>query len=849
MQVTTTQSSRPFWNLPLPQLLADVDATADGLSGNEALKRLQQYGPNEVTDYHRLPLWLQFLAHFLNPLVILLLVASVLSLLTGDTPSFIIVVSIVLLSVTIDFFQELRAKNGIDALRRSVALQATVKRDGKDITLPVTQVVPGDIINLAAGDLVPADGRLIVLKDLFVNQASLTGESYPSEKQAGELAKPTNDLSAADNSIFMGSSVISGTASFVVMNTGKATQIGRLAGSLALKPPPTTFEIGAQQFGMLLLRVTILLMVFVTLINLLFHRPLLESFLFALALAVGLTPELLPMIMTVTLTRGALMLAKQQVIVKHLPAMHNLGAMDVLCTDKTGTLTEAKISLIRNLDAVWQDSDRVFEFAWLNSYFETGLKNPLDEAILAHGRIDISTWKKIDEVPFDFNRRRISVLVEQGNKRLLVVKGAPEDILKLCTRYELSKDMINDLDDAKRQECLTKFEALGEEGFRVLGIAYHIAAPELNTAHVTDETALVFVGYAVFLDPPKVDAPSALRDLATTGVQVKVLTGDNERVTRHVCTMLGLETQQILTGDQLAAMTDEALRVKVNEIDIFCRVNPQQKNRIILALKAMGRTVGYMGDGINDATALHSADVGISVDGATDVAREAAGIILLERSLAVIHNGVMQGRRTVVNVSKYILMACSANFGNMFSMVGGALLVPFLPLLPTQILLGNLLYDIAQIGLPFDRVDQEAIVKPIHWDMKFIQRFMFIIGPIASIFDFLTFYILLHWFGPNEVLFHSGWFIESLAPQMLTIFAIRTRRRLFTSWPHPIVTALAIGMSTVIIIIPFTPVGAWFKLIPPPPLFFAFVAAVTVAYFVLLEVVKSWFYRRFGSKL
>jgi len=842
------QKPDDFWNTPLQQLLAEAGASQNGLSSDEAQKRVQRFGFNDVTDYRRTPLWLQFLTHFYNPLVIMLLVASIFSMLTGDMTSFIIISIIVMLSVTLDFFQELHAENGINALRSSVAIKALVLRDGVEKALPVAQIIPGDIISLSAGDLIPADGRLITSKDLFINQSMLTGESYPAEKHVIDLTQPTTDLSAAVNAVFMGTSVISGTATFVALRTGRGTHIGQLAKSLAVKPPPTTFEIGLRKFGILIMRVAIFMLLFVLLINVFFHRPFLQSLLFALALAVGLTPELLPMIMTITLSRGALILARQRAIVKHLPAMHNLGAMDVFCTDKTGTLTEAKITLVRHINTEWQDSEQVLELAWLNSHFESGLKGPLDDAILAEGKTDANLWKKIDEVPFDFNRRCVSVLLDNASKRLLIIKGAPEDILKRCNRYDLAGTATG-LSDTKRNECMTKLDSLGKEGFRVLGIAYREVEPTHNVAVVSDETSLIFAGFAVFLDPPKSDAKDALQALAAAAVQVKVLSGDNEHVTRHVCSMLGINTDQVIIGDELETMTDEALRVHVDKVNIFCRVNPQQKNRIILALKANGHTVGYMGDGINDATALHSADVGISVDSAVDVAKEAADVILLERSLSVINNAVIQGRRTVNNVSKYILMASSANFGNMFSMAGGTLVLPFLPMTAIQILLGNLLYDIAQTGLPFDRVDSEEIAHPSHWNMTFIKRFMMIIGPIASIFDFLTFYLLLRWFGSNEMLFHSGWFLESLAPQMLTIFSIRTRKRLFTSWPSPIVALLAVGMSAFILVLPYTGLGAWFGLVPLPLFYLLYLIAVTVVYFTVLEVVKHWFYKKFCPPL
>ncbi len=837
------QSSLSFWNLRREDLICDPSLQIDGLSEQEVQLRKKTFGLNVINENRHASLWIQFLRHFLNPLVLMLLFASFMSLLTGDFVSFVLIALMVVLSVVLDFVQEVRAENGVAALRRRVAIHATVTRDRKVQMISVQDIVPGDIIHLLAGDLIPADGRLIESKDLFVNQATLTGESYPSEKHSIDLPSQTEDLSEAINSVFMGTSVISGTATFIAVNTGKSTLIGKLASGLAQTPPPTSFETGTQQFGMLIMRVAIFMLLFVLLINLLFHRPLLASFLFALALAVGLTPELLPMIMTVTLSRGAIDLAKKKAIVKHLPVMHNLGAMDVLCTDKTGTLTEAKIGLARHLDTKLNESENVFRLAWLNSHFESGMKGPLDEAILSHGSIHCETWKKIDEVPFDFSRRRVSVLIDDGQVRLLIVKGAPEEILNLCDQFENPDGQLLPMNPSTRMDFISNFESMGEDGLRVIAIAYRDTPRSHLVAEVNDETSLVFAGYVSFLDPPKADAAKAFGMLTQSGIKVKVLTGDNERVTKHVCSLIGIPSERILTGQQISVMSEESLRISVNETDLFCRVNPEQKQRIILALKSSGHTVGYLGDGINDATAIHMADVGISVEGAADVAQEAASIILLEKSLTVIHDAVIHGRRTVSNVSKYILMASSANFGNMFSMACGTLLLPFLPMTAVQILLGNLLYDIAQSALPIDRVDKEEIATPVKWNISHIKRFMFTIGPIASLFDLITFYMLIKWFGNNETLFHSGWFIESLAPQMLTIFCIRTRKRLFTSWPHPAVAFLGVGMALIIIILPYTPIGSWFGLAPMPPLFFLYLLGVTFCYFTLLEKVKSWFYK------
>jgi Mg2+-importing ATPase len=840
-----TGDETTFWNAPLVQLLqkAEVDGKG-GLSSAEATVRLNRYGSNTAADVVRSKLWLQFLLRFRNPLVILLLFASAISALTGDAASFVIIITMVVLSVSLDFFQEVRAEKSVDALRQSVAVKADVLRDGSITSIPVQQVVPGDIVRLSAGDLIPADGRLIDCKDIYVNQALLTGESFPVEKSCSDLPKAVDDITEATNAVFMGTSVISGSGTMLVVDTGKATRLGQLAGSLALRHPQTAFEKGVQSFGMLILYITIIMVLFVLLVNTLFHRPMLESFLFALALAVGLTPELLPMIMTITLSRGAMRMAKQKVIVKHLPAMHNLGAMDVLCTDKTGTLTEAKISMVKAVDTNWQESDDIFTLAYLNSYFESGVKTPLDQAIIDHGKPDITAWQKIDEVPFDFERRRISVLVASKDKRLLIVKGAPEDMLKLSTHYKDSTGNEPLFDDAKSAECTTKFESLSEEGFRVLGIAYREVDATHTTAAITDEMELTFAGFAVFIDPPKLDAAETLRALARDGIRVKIISGDNEHVTKHVCDMLGFDAGTIITGNEMLQMSDEALLARIDDTHVFCRVAPQQKSRIIAALKKRTHIVGFMGDGINDAAALHVADVGISVDSATDVAKEAADIILLEHDLSVIHGGVIEGRRAVVNTEKYILMGSSSNFGNMFSMAGAALFLPFLPMLPIQILLNNLLYDFSQTVIPFDNVDPEALEKPVHWNMRLIRRYMGIIGPVSSVFDFLTFYVLLKLLHATEPFFQTGWFVESSVTQVLIIFAIRTRKSMFRSKPHPAIIAMALSIAALSIGLPFIPfIATWFGFIPLPLVFFGFLAAALVAYFILIECIKYVFRR------
>lgn len=847
--IVSVQSDKEtaFWQQNLTALLAYYKSSPAGLTSSKAAERLILYGPNLFHPQRRNALLFQFLSKFSNPLVIILLVANAISALTGDLASFIIISLIVLMSVTLDFIQEYGAVKEADKLRQSVTVHVQALRDGKSQEIPLSSLVPGDVVILAAGDLVPGDGRILDAKDFFVNQALLTGEPYPVEKKPGELPDETEILSAT-NTVLRGTSVVSGTAKVLVCNTGANTVLGDIAESLIAKAPPTAFEQGTRSFGMLIMRFTIFLVLFVLLVNAFFHRPWLESFIFAVALAVGLTPELLPMIISVTLARGAKRMAAKRVIVKQLASIQNLGSMDVLCTDKTGTLTEARIYLERHIDSLGRDSKRVLELAYLNSSFETGLKSPLDDAILEHKDVDITDWRKIDEVPFDFERRRVSVLVDNGQKRILVVKGAPEDILRLCTSYERENDTdLYPLDDEAMANARALFDSLGKEGFRVLGIAWR--QEEIDCPHiiVSDEAKLVFSGFAAFLDPPKESAKKALADLAASEVSVKIVTGDNELVTEHICGQLGLPVTGILTGADILKMDDQSLVGQVESVNLFCRVTPAQKNRIILALKKRGHTVGYLGDGINDAPSLHSADIGISVDSAVDVAKDAAEMILLDHDLGVLQSGVIEGRRTFGNVMKYIMMGTSSNFGNMFSMAGGSLFLPFLPMLPTQILLNNMLYDISEIPIPLDNVDNEYLVRPRQWDINFVRKFMLIVGPISSLFDFLTFFVMITVFQAGEALFHTGWFIESLATQVLVIFVIRTRKNPLKSRPNPWLTACSLLVVSLAILLPFTPLGRFFGFVAPPLLFFFILASMVIVYLLMVEAVKQWFYKRYAS--
>jgi len=808
------------------------DTGVKGLTGTEARRRARQYGRNVLRPRVERAPWHELLRRFRNPLVLVLLAASVLSAFTDEIASFAIIVAMVVLSIAIDVVQEHRAGRAAEALIHRVQIHARALRDGHEVRLPVTQLVPGDVVLLSAGSVVPADGRLAAANGLHVNEALLTGEPFPVERNAGE------DLLA-------GTSVVSGAGTFEVVHTGAATQIARIAATLAAQAPPTSFERGTRAFGMLIMRMTAFLVLFVLLASAALGRPLLESFLFALALAVGLTPELLPMIVTVTLAGGAKRLAREHVIVKRLSAIEGLGGMDVLCTDKTGTLTEARIRLERHVDLHGNPSERVRELAYLNSFFQAGIHNPLDEAILTTDGIDTSAWSVVAEAPFDFERRRVGVVLERRGERLLVIKGAAEQLLALCARYESGRK-THELDASLRAAAARELESLGAAGLRVLAIASKPLAADCGDAR--DEAGLALVGFAAFADPPKAGAAHALRALAASGVRVKVLTGDGEAVTRHLCGQVGLPVDGVLMGADLARLDDRALAARAESVHVFCRLNPAQKERIVRVLKTRGHVVGYIGDGVNDAPALHSADVGLSVDNAVDVAKEAADIILLRRDLEVVHRGALEGRRTFVNIRKYLLMGTSSNFGNMFSMAGAAVFLPFLPLLPTQVLLNNLLYDVSEVPIPLDGADAAEIARPQTWDMALVRDFMWVLGPVSSLFDFLTFYVLLAWLDASETLFRTGWFVESLATQVLVIFVIRTRGNAWKSRAAPALVATCLAVVALAIALPFTPLAAPLGFEAPPPAFLLALAALTAAYLVLAEVVKRAFYRRRGAR-
>jgi P-type Mg2+ transporter len=833
--------------LPLKTLFEQLHSSEQGLTDEEARKRLDTYGPNDTTGVKRSSVLIQFLRLFLNPLVMILILASIVSLILGDRVNASIIIAIVLLSNILNFVQTYHSQNAVEKLRAGVAPTATVLRNGTWMETPRRTLVPGDMIRLAAGDLIPADARLVQAADLHVQQAALTGESLPVEKNADDLDAPTESFAEAHNSVFLGTSVVSGTGTALITATGRDTAFGDIAARLASRPPETEFERGIKGFGLLIMETVFFLVIFIVLVGIIGHHQPFETVLFAISLAVGLTPEFLPMITTVTLGQGALRMAKQKVIVKHLESIQNFGSIDTLCSDKTGTLTSGETQLEGHLDLFNQESDRVLLFGYLNSSYETGIKSPLDEAILQYGSVDISGYSKVGEIPFDFERRCLSVIVRHEDELLLITKGAPESVLPLCSAYENGGEHkpLDGGDGEVRANYVKMYQDLSTQGYRVLAVAYRSVIQEANYRK-TDEQAMVLLGFLTFADPPKPDVAQVLRALKSDGVQVKILTGDNELVTRHVCEQVGLESSRIVLGSELDHMTDAALTHVVELVHVFARVSPAQKNRIILALKRRKHVVGYIGDGINDAPSLHTADVGISVSTGVDVAKDAASIILLEQSLQVLHNGILEGRKAFGNVIKYLLMGTSSNFGNMFSMAGAYIFLPFLPMLPSQILLNNFLYDLSQITIPSDNVDASFIRKPQHWDIGLLRKFMIFIGPISSIFDFLTFFLLLRVFHAGDVLFHTGWFVESLATQTLVLFIIRTAGNPLRSRPSRPLTITTLSIVAIGILLPYTPLAGPLGFTPLPPLYLLFLTGMVVTYLILVELVKRRLMRRYA---
>jgi Mg2+-importing ATPase len=827
------------------EVLSSLATSASGLSMPEVHRRLTQFGPNDISRAQKRSVILQFLDHFRNVLVLILLFAAIISFFVGDFPSGAIIIAIVIASVTLDFYQEYRAGNAAEILRQKILTHATVVREGTDHEVPLTDLVPGDIIRLSAGDIVPADARLLSARDLFVNESSLTGEPFPVEKTAAPVPAGT-PLADANNYVFLGTSVVSGTAVAVVTRTGMATEFGRIARTLVARPPETEFERGLTQFSYLMSRFIFILVIFVFLINALFRHGTLESLLFAVALAVGMTPELLPMILSLNLSKGAIAMAGKKVIVRHLASIQNLGSMDVLCTDKTGTLTANRISLIEYLDPDGVPSEKVLYFTFLNSYFHTGVPNPLDEAVIAFRPMDAGRFRKVDEIPFDFVRRRLSLVVDDGHERILVTKGAPEEILSICTSIERG-GKTDILSAGDRESVIALYREKSREGFRTLAVCARKVSRDRGVFSPDDERDMTLLGLVTFLDPPKESAAESVRALVDSGIDLKILTGDNELVTQRVASLIGLEVKGVISGREIEQMDRETLSRVVEEITLFCRLTPVQKNRVLNALRKNGHVVGFMGDGINDAPAIREADVGISVQNAVDIARESADIILLENDLRVLHDGVREGRKTFANTLKYILMGTSSNFGNMFSVAGASLFLTFLPMLPIQILLNNLLYDLSESTIPTDNVDEDMVRSPKRWDMGFIRRFILVFGPISSLFDFLTFFILLSVFAADAPFFQTAWFIESICTQTLVIFLIRTRMvPFFRSRPSRLLLVSTLSIVAAACLLPFSVLGEIFGFVHLPVLFYAVLAGLITAYFIFVEVAKKWFFGRYS---
>ena len=818
-----------------------------GLSSAEAAARLMTVGANELSPPRRttIPSLAKGLA---NPLLLILVAASVVSALGGQPVSAAIIVVTVLLSAALDGIQTHRSHRAAERLRDSVAPTATALRDGEWRELPRREIVPGDVLRLGAGDQVPADARLLTARDLHVQQAALTGEPLPAEKEADEEPTSAGDAGAR-NRVFLGTSVVSGTATALVTDTGPRTAFGGIAAQLAVRAPETEFDRGIRRFGALIGRVVVLLVLFLVLVGIVLHRPMLESMLFAVALAVGLVPEFLPMITSVTLANGAVRMARERVIVKHLSAIQNLGSVDVLCSDKTGTLTSGAMRLVSSLDVALHDDSRVLGLASINSALETGIRSPLDQAILDASEAlrapEAASYRKLDEIPFDFERRRLSIAVARGNERLLVTKGAPEGVMRCCSRY-MTGDTTASLDDAARARFAGELQRLGAEGRRVLAVASKCVAEE-RPYTAADERDLVLAGFLTFADPPLADTPEVVAALARDGVRVKILTGDEASVTRHVCGEVGLDATATITGAEIDQLGDGALEAVAERTTVFARVSPAQKNRIILALKARGHVVGFLGDGINDAPSLHTADVGISVASAVDVARDAADVLLLEHNLRVLHTGIIEGRKAFGNVMKYLLMGTSSSFGNMFSMAAGSLFLPFLPMLPTQILLNNFLYDVAQLPIPTDHVDEWFVRKPRRWDIALIRDFMVRVGPVSSVFDIVTFAALLFVFHAGEKLFHSGWFVESLLTQTLVLLVIRTAGNPLRSRPSRALAVTLIAVACVGVLLPWTPLAPMLGFVPLPRGFLGLLAVILLAYLASVEVVKRRVLRRLAA--
>ncbi|MDB6035515.1 MAG: magnesium-translocating P-type ATPase [Verrucomicrobiales bacterium] len=837
---TDTTSPMAFWALPSAELLKRMRAAPEGLSGTEAARRLAEFGVNRLRPSTQTKSWLLLLAQFRSPIVVILLAASILSFFLGESLDASIILLIVVFSGLLGFWQEKGAADAVQSLLSLVQIKTMVRRDGQQMEIPVEKIVPGEIVVLHAGDLVPADGALLEGKTLFVDEATLTGETLPTEKLPG-IVSPEATLGSRTNSLYMGTHVVSGTGTMLVVTTGAKTEFGKISERLKLRPSETEFERGVRRFGYMVLELTLILVIAIFAINVYFGRPVLEAFLFTLALAVGLTPQLLPAIISVNLAQGAKQMAEKKVVVKRLASIENFGSMDILCSDKTGTLTESSVRLEASPGVEAGENPKVLQFAFLNALFQTGYTNPIDQAILARDLSRPDNCRKLDEEPYDFNRRRLSVLLEWNDATVMISKGALPNILNICTQVEMTDGRRVELKDV-HAEIDARFKAFCGQGYRILGVCYR-PLPGVMAICREHERDMVFLGFLLFSSPLKAGIAETLKDLHQLGIQVKIITGDHHEAARSAAHLAGLKSSRVLTGSDLAAMSDTALLHQASRVNIFAEVEPNQKERIIRALQKAGHVVGFLGDGINDASALHAADVGISVESAADAAKEAADIVLLEKDLAVLGRGVREGRRTFANTLKYVYMATAANFGNMFSMAGASLFLSFLPLLPKQILLTNLLTDFPEMTIATDRVDRELLAKPRRWDIKSIRKFMLTFGLISSIFDFVTFALLMKVFHTSIAEFRTAWFMESVISASLVVLVMRTRISVFKSLPsRALLTATAV-IVCIACLLPFSPLSSVLGFTHIPLRIAAALALVVLLYLCTAEFAKRLFFR------
>lgn len=840
--IKTPQS---YWSVSLKELFSNLDTSDNGLTSEMAQQRLVEVGLNVLSSKKKVTPFSLFLNQFKSPIVLILLFATIMSAFLKDWVDATIILVIVLGSALLSFFQEFNANNAAEKLKNQISLKANGIRDGKPTVIPTEEVVPGDLISLSAGSLIPADGVVLEAKDFFVNQAVLTGETFPVEKKAGATAEQAG-LTERTNVVFMGTNVRSGTAKVLIVETGLRTSFGQIANKLTLRPPENEFQHGIKKLGYLLTEVMFVLVISIFFFNVLLHKPVMDSLLFSIALAVGLTPQLLPAIININLSKGSQKMAEKGVIVRRLESIENFGSMDILCTDKTGTLTVGVVKLDGALDVNGEPSKEVNLFAYLNAKLQTGLPNPMDEAIINQDVAEAKDYEKVDEIPYDFVRKRLTVIAKGKNANLMITKGALGNILQICSQIQTPNGEIP-LDDGENNYIQKRFADWSAQGYRVLGVATKLIATQDHPYSVKDETEMAFVGFLLFFDPPKEGVNTTIDELKKMGVQLKIITGDNRLVAKHTGEVIGLGDFNVLSGGDLDNLHDEALWHSVESTTIFAEVDPNQKERIILALKKRGHVVGYMGDGINDAPSLHSADVGISVDNAVDVAKDAADLVLMKQDLDVLRDGILQGRKTFGNTLKYIFMATSANFGNMFSVAGASVFLPYLPMLPKQILLINFLTDLPEMMIAGDHVDDYYIQRPHRWNIDFIRRFMLVFGPLSSVFDLATFAVLLWIMKADEMTFHTGWFIESVLSAGLVVFTVRTRLPFYKGKPSKNIIWMTMFVIGIALTLPYTPLASLLGFKPLSLTYLIPIFGIIALYFFSAEITKRWFYKKYGN--